>query len=249
MPWRNALGHLVFARHAVVGSKNCEAHCIFVLRLSCAPGYAWVLMHVDPVPRRVIIIGGGVLYFANPVTPVNVVGMVAAVAGVTLYNLARRWTKPVQRQAALGKPHDEEHGRTSPESEILADAQSDAEAGRSAGLLIPSAVEGSTGGSSSHQFPEGRLAARSQAVAAAGSRSDKPPRWASPGAMGSTALRIAAHRSAFGARNGQAGPGSVTDRPLRRFRTPSGGAWDGQSPQSELTPVADGELVRVTSFS
>ena len=201
MPWRNALGHLVFARHAVVGSKNCEAHCIFVLRLSCAPGYAWVLMHVDPVPRRVIIIGGGVLYFANPVTPVNVVGMVAAVAG------------------------------------------------RSAGLLIPSAVEGSTGGSSSHQFPEGRLAARSQAVAAAGSRSDKPPRWASPGAMGSTALRIAAHRSAFGARNGQAGPGSVTDRPLRRFRTPSGGAWNGQSPQSELTPVADGELVRVTSFS
>ncbi|KAA0176897.1 hypothetical protein FNF27_01719 [Cafeteria roenbergensis] len=199
--------------------------------------------------KRVIIIGGGVLYFANPVTAINVVGMVAAVAGVTLYNLARRWVKPDQRQPAQCKPLGDERGRTSPSGATLEDAQSAAEAGRSAGMLIPSAVEGSTGGSSSYQFPEGRLAARSQASAGAGIRSEKPPRWASPEAAGSTALRIAAHRSAFGARGARAGPESATGRRLRRFRTPSGGAWDGQSSQSELTPVVDGELVRVTSFS
>ena len=189
------------------------------------------------------------MYFANPVTAINVVGMVAAVAGVTLYNLARRWVKPDQRQPAQCKPLGEERGRASPSGATLEDAQSAAEAGRSAGMLIPSAVEGSTGGSSSYQFPEGRLAARSQASAGAGIRSEKPPRWASPEAAGSTALRIAAHRSAFGARGARAGPESATGRRLRRFRTPSGGAWDGQSYQSELTPVVDGELVRVTSFS
>ena len=41
------------------------------------------------VSCRIVIIGGGVLYFENALTPVNEAGMVVAVVGVSLYNMAR----------------------------------------------------------------------------------------------------------------------------------------------------------------
>jgi len=197
----------------------------------------------------VVIIGGGVLYFANAVTWVNVVGMGVAVAGVMAYNVARQ----LERKPKAEQHREEEEKQEEEEEDGKEDARAgglraaDVEGGRagragrasspagvahtgrtaSPGLSGAPPMAGSGGRAPRHRGPcQPPLDPRHSLGSTGGSAS-----WATRRHTSSAALRIAAYRPAFG--------------PQRRL----GGAWSGDAPSGEATPVVDSELMRVTSYS
>lgn len=259
--------------------------------------------------KRLIIIGGGVLWFANAVTPLNVLGMGLAIAGVAGYNTARRWAEPAAAAtspaaaggtrgaaaelrspgAALWGPAAE-HLKT--DGDDSGRAPADEETGwqkwaeRGGGPVVSHRAAAATcsrvaGAAAEPSRGSGsRTAARPGATGAGWSLlTGAAPQLAppavnggtggSPGVKGAaTALRPRDAPLETGAQNGavsEFGERVHGRGEQRGVEVPWGGAWQpGRSsrlrvgtpaehlPQraaQEVTPLPDGEIVRVSSFT
>jgi drug/metabolite transporter (DMT)-like permease len=220
--------------------------------------------------KRLIIIGGGVLWFANPVTPVNIVGMALAISGVAGYNVARRFAEgsdKAQAQASAAAASSTAHRattngsaarhlKTEPEQSESGDdveaglhggvGQATGSAWAGAGQIMAHRVSALQGAPSGTTQPHRSIQGRALGASGAGwslVTGGVPPMF-NGGTGGSPSdFRAKEAAGAAGADRGRL-PSTQTGERLRI----SASALPARVAQ-EVTPLPDGEIVRVASFT